>query len=293
MKINMLFMLRAALLIWTFTSLLIVLRDVRKHKDEINLKRKGAALAFTGFITNFFDTWGIGSFATTQFCFKVAKSSEDETMPGTLNVGDTFPVAVEALLFFGFVEIDPLTLVLMIAAAVVGAYVGASIVCRWNVKIVRIALGCALLALATVMVCKMQGWGPFGGVGEAFSLSGIKLIVGMIGNFFLGALMMIGFGLYIPCTALISILGMSIGAAFPIMMGSCAFLMNASVPKFVKEGKYDWNATLHLAFFGSLGALAAYLLMKYCFDLTTLTYIICVVMLYTSITFFKDAKNDK
>ena len=120
MKINMLFMLRAALLIWTFTSLLIVLRDVRKHKDEINLKRKGAALAFTGFITNFFDTWGIGSFATTQFCFKVAKSSEDETMPGTLNVGDTFPVAVEALLFFGFVEIDPLTLVLKIAAGIVG-----------------------------------------------------------------------------------------------------------------------------------------------------------------------------
>ena len=40
MKINMLFMLRAALLIWTFTSLFIVLRDVRKHKDEINFVSK-------------------------------------------------------------------------------------------------------------------------------------------------------------------------------------------------------------------------------------------------------------
>lgn len=47
--------------------------------------------------------------------------------------------------------------------------------------------------------------------------------------------MLVGFGLYIPCTSLISILGMNIGAAFPIMMGFCAFLMDASAFKFIKE----------------------------------------------------------
>jgi hypothetical protein len=43
-------------------------------------------------------------------------------------------------------------------------------------------------------------------------------------NFFLGAIMTAGVGLYAPCMALIFALGMSPKVAFPIMMGSCAFL---------------------------------------------------------------------
>ena len=46
----------------------------------------------------------------------------------------------------------------------------------------------------------------------------------MIGNFVLGALMTIGIGLYAPCMIMVSLLGMNPTAAFPIMMGSCAFL---------------------------------------------------------------------
>ena len=58
-------------------------------------------------------------------------------------------------------------------------------------------------------------------LGTATGLSGIKLVVGVVINFFLGALMMIGVGLYAPCMALVGALGMNIGVAFPIMMGSC------------------------------------------------------------------------
>jgi len=105
--------------------------------------------------------------------------------------------------------------------------------------------------------------------------------------------MMVGFGLYIPCTALILLLGMNVGAAFPIMMGSCAFLMVASGFKFVKEGKYDRKAALTLNISGCVGVLFAYFLINYMFSLKTLTYIICVVMLYTSYTFFRDARKNK
>ena len=181
----------------------------------------------------------------------------------------------------------------MIAAAVAGALVGASIVCKWNLKMIRIALGCALLGLAIVMACKNAGIGPFGLAGTALGLTGIKLIIGIIVNFFLGALMMVGFGLYIPCTALVSLLGMNIGAAFPIMMGSCAFLMDTSAIKFIREGKYNRKAALALTISGCIGVLFAYLLMKYMFSLHTLTYIICVVMLYTSYTFFRDAFQNR
>ena len=177
--------------------------------------------------------------------------------------------------------------------AVAGALVGASIVCKWNLKMVRIALGCALFALAIVMACKNAGIGPFGLVGTELGLRGTKLIIGLIVNFFLGALMMVGFGLYIPCTALILLLGMEVGAAFPIMMGSCAFLMVASGFKFVKEGKYDRKAALTLNISGCVGVVIAYVLIKYMFSLKTLTYIICIVMLYTSFTFLRDAIKNK
>lgn len=285
---DVIMILRIVLGIFVAASAIFFIKDLVAHKEELK-GGKPVALAIIGFITNWLDTWGIGSFATTQAGFKFTKSSEDLTLPGTLNVGDTFPVTMEALLFFSFVNIDPLTLVLMLAAAVIGALVGAGIVCKWNLKMVRIGLGTGLAILAVVMFCRNAGIGPFGLVGTATALSGIKLIIGVVVNFFLGALMMIGVGLYAPCIALVSALGMDVGAAFPIMMGSCAFLMNASCFKFIKEGKYDRRAALYLAVFGCIGVLGAYLLTKYAFSMTVLTYIICVVMVYTAITFFRDA----
>lgn len=281
--------LRIVLGIFVLVSAIYFIKDLAAHKDEIK-GGKPVALAIIGCITNLLDTWGIGSYATTQAGFKFTKSSEDITVPGTLNVGDTFPVTLEALLFFGFVEIDTLTLVLMLVAAIVGALVGAGIVCKWNLKMVRLGLGIGLLILAIVLACKNAGVGPFGLAGEASGLTGVKLIIGVVCNFFLGALMMIGVGLYAPCMALVAALGMNVGTAFPIMMGSCAFLMNAACFKFIKEGKYDRRAALYLAVFGCVGVMIAYKVACF-FSLKALTYVVCVVMVYTSITFFKDASK--
>lgn len=290
---NAITILRILLVAFTVVFAIAFFKDLAAHKDELKGFDRWFPLCIIGSVTDFFDTWGIGCFATTQAGFKFTKTCPDAEMPGTLNVGHTIPVVTEALLFFSFVDIDPLTLYLMIAAAVAGALVGASIVCKWNLKMIRIALGCALLGLAIVMACKNAGIGPFGLAGTALGLTGIKLIIGIIVNFFLGALMMVGFGLYIPCTALVSLLGMNIGAAFPIMMGSCAFLMDTSAIKFIREGKYNRKAALALTISGCIGVLFAYLLMKYMFSLHTLTYIICVVMLYTSYTFFRDAFQNR
>lgn len=290
---NAITILRILLVAFTVVFAIAFFKDLAAHKDELKGFDRWFPLCIIGAVTDFFDTWGIGCFATTQAGFKFTKTCPDAEMPGTLNVGHTIPVVTEALLFFSFVDIDPLTLYLMIAAAVAGALVGASIVCKWNLKMIRIALGCALLGLAIVMACKNAGIGPFGLAGTALGLTGIKLIIGIIVNFFLGALMMVGFGLYIPCTALVSLLGMNIGAAFPIMMGSCAFLMDTSAIKFIQEGKYNRKAALALTISGCIGVLFAYLLMKYMFSLHTLTYIICVVMLYTSYTFFRDAFQNR
>ena len=283
--------MRIVLGIVAVITTVVIVKDCMAHKDEI----KGTAgqfigLAIIGFITNFFDTWGIGSFAPTQASFKFTKLSPDETVPGTLNVGDTLPVSGGALLFLGFSDIDPITLLLMLAAACIGAYIGAGIVSKWDIKTIRIVMAIFLVICAIVTVMRTMGVGPFGIAGEAVKLTGIKLVLGTVGNFFLGAFMMVGLGLYSPCIALVAMLGMNISTAFPIMMGSCAFLMNVSVFKFVKEGKYDRRATLMLMFPGALGAYAAYKIACF-FSLTTLTYIVCVVMLITAAMYINDNKK--
>ena len=191
--------------------------NIKFFKEE-HLPLKMVPILLIGLLANFFDTLGIGSFATSTTAFKFTKSCDDDLIPGTMNVCYAIPIAVEAAIFIQRVEIDPLTLVLMIGASIIGAVIGASIISKWNINKVRVALGCAMIGLAIVMVCKLMGFGPFGIVGTANILRGGKLIVGIVVNFILGALMMVGVGLYAPCMALCLLLGLSADMAFPIMM---------------------------------------------------------------------------
>src|SRR5919204_963471 len=105
-------------------------------------------------------------------------------------------------------------------------------------------MGLALLGAAALML--MTQLKLFPGGGDTLALSGARLGIGMTGNFMLGMLMMLGIGLYAPCMILISLLGMNPTAAFPIMMGSCAFLMPVSSVRFIKHESYDVRATLGL-----------------------------------------------
>ena len=252
-------------------------------------KKYMVVTAIIGFIANFLDTLGIGSFAPTSAAFKMTKSVDDTLVPGTLNVGDTVPVCVEAFLFFGIVEMDILTLVLMLVAAVLGSLVSASIVTKFDRKKVRYTLFVGLFLLATVILLKVFSVGPFGTVGTATALRGAKLVIATVLNFVLGALMSIGVGLYAPCMAMVLALGMDANCAFPAMMGSCAFLMAfGNGPKFIKEAKIDLVATWTQAIAGSAGVFVAYYLVK-SLPLATLTKIIVVVVYFTAFLYLKDA----
>src|SRR6187455_3112818 len=87
--------------------------------------RESALELGTGFVTNFFDTLGIGSFAPTTAIFKFLKMVPDNLIPGTLNVGHTLPTIAQAFIYTVAIQVDPKTLILMIAAAVAGAWIGA------------------------------------------------------------------------------------------------------------------------------------------------------------------------
>jgi uncharacterized membrane protein YfcA len=248
-----------------------------------------------GFVTNFFDTLGIGSFAPTTAIFKLKKLVADENIPGTLNIGHTPPTFVQALIFISVVQVEVKTLILLIAASVLGSWLGAGVVARWPRRTIQYGMGLALLVAATLFVIKnldeMRGAPVIPG-GTAMGLEGTWLYVGIIGNFVLGALMTLGIGLYAPCLIMISLLGMNPRAAFPIMMGSCAFLMPVASVKFLQAAKYSLRAALGLAIGGVPAVLIAALIVKE-LPLTYVRWLVVIVVLYTAVSMLRSAKTEK
>jgi len=239
-----------------------------------------------GFVTNFFDTLGIGSFASTTAIFKLKGLVRDERIPGTLNVGHTLPTLVQALIYIAIVNVDVWTLTLMIAAAVLGSWLGAGVVSGWPRRNIQIGMGCALLVAATLFLLQIYDIAPGGG--EALALAGPRLAIGLGVNFFLGALMELGVGLYGPCLILVSLLGMNPQAAFPIMMGSCAFLMPIGSLKFIRRGRFSLRAILGLGLGGVPAVLIAALIVK-SMELRYLRWLVVVVVVYAALSMLRSA----
>jgi uncharacterized membrane protein YfcA len=243
-----------------------------------------------GFITDFFDTLGIGSFAPTTTMFKFWKLVPDERIPGTLNVGHALPTIAEALIFIAIVNVAPVTLILLIVASIAGAWLGAGIVAKWPRRYVQIGMGLALIAAGIFFI--MKNLNILQGGGNALGLSGTLLWIGVAGNFLLGALMTIGIGLYAPAMIMVALLGMSPIAAFPIMMGSCAFLMPIASWRFIKFDAYTLRAALGLTIGGIPGVLAAAYIVK-SLDVTALRWLVAAVVIYTAVNMLRSAMLER
>lgn len=278
------------LLIMTSIFGVIYVKDVMDNKHNLGSGTwmKGIII---GFITDFLDTLGIGSFAITTSIFKFTKTARDEYIPSTLNVAHTIPIVVEAFLFMTVIEVEIKTLVLMIGAAVLGAYFGSGIVMKMDKTRVQFVMGVALAITAGIMFLQAVGIID-GGTGTATGLEGWKLVAGVVGNFLLGALMCAGVGLYAPCMALVAMLGLSPEVAFPIMMGSCAFLMPVAGVRYVKGDRYERKMSLGITIGGVFGVLVAFYIVG-SMDLTTLTWLVIGVIVYTSYTMLKSYKISK
>ncbi len=244
---------------------------------------------FVGFVTDFLDTLGIGSFATTTALYRARRTIDDRLLPGTLNIGHTLPTILQAYIYINNVEVELKTLIAMIAAAVAGSLLGAPIVAGWPRRKVQRGMGVALLILVSVLIYRQLVKDPTEGTQ---GLEGSLFAIGVGANFVLGALMTIGVGLYAPCLVLVSMLGMNSSAAFPIMMGSCAFLMPlASVP-FIRQGSYSPRAALGLTL---AGLPAAWIAAKYVtsLDLKWVKWLVAIVVIYTAITLLVAASREK
>ncbi|MBV8910716.1 MAG: sulfite exporter TauE/SafE family protein [Gammaproteobacteria bacterium] len=243
-----------------------------------------------GFGTNFFDTLGIGCFAPTTAIFKMQQRMPDDELPGTLNAGNALPCMAEALIFVAIVTLDITTLVVMIAAAVLGAWLGAGLVARAPRRAIQLGMGVALLISAGLLLAKNLGWMPAVS-GDALALHGGVLWFAVAINGLLGALMMVGLGLYAPCLVLVTLLGMDPLAAFPIMMGSCALVMPVGGARFVRARRYSPGAALGLAFGGIPGVLCAAFIVR-SLPLGWLRWLVAVVVVYAAVLMLLSARRE-
>jgi len=243
-----------------------------------------------GAITDFFDTLGIGSFAPSTAFFRLGKIVPDELIPGTLNVGHTLGTITQALIFIQIVDVAPATLLPMILTAGAGAWLGTAIVGSLPRFHIRLGMGAALLLAALIMLMSLLELLPAGL--DALELTGWKWWVGVIGNFVLGLLMPLGIGLYAPCMILVSLLGMSPLAAFPIMMGSCAFLMPISSIGFIRNQKYLPSAALGVAIGGVPAVLLAAFIVK-SLPLDYVRWIVVLVVFIVAITLLSSAYRER
>jgi uncharacterized membrane protein YfcA len=277
----------AALVAITVVFIAAWARSVRRNGPAAGLRPTPLEMA-VGFVTNFFDTLGIGSFAPTTSIFKLKRMVPDEHIPGTLNVGHALPTVAEALVFIAIVNVGMATLACLIAASVAGAWLGAGVVASWPRRKVQLGMGAALLVAAGLFA--MTNLHLLPGGGDALSLEGWRFAAGLGGNFALGALMTLGIGLYAPCMILVSLLGMNPIAAFPIMMGSCAFLMPVGSLRFIERGSYSPRTALGLAVGGVPGVLiAAFMVWK--LPLTALRWGVVAVVLYAAGAMLRSARR--
>jgi uncharacterized membrane protein YfcA len=246
-------------------------------------------ILLTGFVTNFFDTLGIGSFATTTSVFKFTQMVPDRLIPGTLNAGHTLPVVLQAFIYIAVIQVDVTTLLLMIAGAVVGSWFGAGWVAGLPKRGVQIGVALALLVAFVVLLMRQLDLFPAGG--DALGLTGYKLLFAVFANAVFGAVSTLGIGFYAPCMTLVGLLGMNPAAAFPIMMGSGAFLMPVASSRFVLRNAYSPQVALGLTLGGLVGVPVAAFIVK-SIPLTALRWLVMVVILYAAVAMLRSAWTD-
>jgi len=239
-----------------------------------------------GFITDFFDTLGIGSLATTTTAYKMLHVVPDECIVGTMIIGHSLPVVVQAFIFLVAVDVDPVLLASLVTISIVGSWLGAGVASRLPRRPIQIGIGVGLFAAASFMFMTQMGLFPSGGT--ALALTPARWVIALVLNCLFGALLMLGIGTYAPSLILFSVLGMDPRAAFPIMMSSGAMMAMAGGLRFMKAGRFDTRAALGLTLGGIPGVLVAGLLVR-SLPLSALRWMVVVVVLYAAAMMLRSA----
>lgn len=269
--------LLAALALLATAFIGVLARTARKRR----IGMPGPESLILGAVTNFFDTLGIGSFATTTAWLRFRRMIPDSFIPATLNVGHALPAMAQSAIFLILlgVHVDPMLLISCIIASVAGAVVGAPLMVRAPVRVVQGIVGVALLIAAALYAMSNLDMMPIGGTASV--LEGRLLWIAVGAHFIMGMLMAFGIGLYAPSLILLSLLGLDPRLAFPIMASACAFLMPTTGFRYIRAERIDLRVVIGIALGGIPAVLLAAFVVKE-LPIEPLRWAIVVVVLYAA-----------
>lgn len=280
--------LLGAIVLVNIFFLVLFVKDVTKNWTEVKAEPGSTkGLPFSSFFIFLFSTFGISDFAISEALYPKMKWVSTKKLPGTLNTQCVIPVAVMALSYISAVEVGIKTLAVCIICQIIGAYVGPYFVVKLPEKIIKRFIIVGLLIAALLILAGKFNIIPQ--TGTATELYGFKLVIAGVLLFIFGALNNIGIGSYALTMATVYALGLNPVAAFPIMMGACALSVPIGSTQFIKFGEYSRKVTLFTSIFGVLGVLVAVYFVT-SLNTSMIQWIVIVVLFYSAISMFKDAK---
>ncbi len=234
-----------------------------------------------GAIVNFFDTLGIGSFATTTAWLKFRRLVPDRLLPQTMLVGLTPPSMLQAFIFLILlgVMVDPVLLIGCVIALLMGGLLGAPLVAKSKVWVVQAVVAVALVLAAIMYALTNLHLMPGGGTANSLPLN--LMIVAIAANFGFGLLLNYGVGNYAPTLVMLSLMGMDPRLCFPIMAAGAGLTGAGASIRHVRMGEIDLRIVLGLAIGGIPAVLLAAFLVKD-MPLETLRWLVIIVVLYAA-----------
>ena len=274
-------MLLIALLIPLGMAILIYLTVLARTAIAAHATPKLEAMAL-GAVVNFFDTFGISSFAQTTAWMKFRKMVPDRLIPPTMIAGLTPPAMAESIVFLWLlgVRVDPVLLFGAAMATFAGGVIGAPLVVRARAWIVQMTVAIGLTVAGIANVLGILGALPVGGTASGLPLG--LTIVGIAVSFILGLLANFGVGNYAPSLVMFSLMGMDPHYCFPIMASGASLMGAGSSMRFIKVPDLDLRIVVGLTLGGIPAVLVAALIVKQ-MDVDVLRYVITVVVFYTAI----------
>jgi uncharacterized membrane protein YfcA len=241
-----------------------------------------------GAVVNFFDTLGIGSFATTTAWLKFRRLVPDRLIPPTMVVGLTPPAMAESIIFLILlgVRVDPVLLFGAAIATMIGGIVGAPLVARARAWIVQLTVAIGLLLAATAYA--MTSLDLFPGGGSASGLPPVQTLVAIAASFGFGILANFGVGNYAPTLVMLSLMGMDPRLCFPIMAAGGSLMGAGASVRHFAIAEVDLRIVLGLAIGGIPAVLVAALLVK-SMPVDILRWLVFVVVLYTGAVMLRAA----
>lgn len=256
----------------------------KKNPKSLSLPIK-MRLSVLGFFSYILDTIGVGSYAVIVAANHAYKFIPSKSLAGTLNAHGILPAVIQSVFFIQLVNIEFITLIVLLSGSILGAFLGSSMAVRIKSSKIETCMLFAYICMGLVVFTSQMQWLPIGG--EDIELQGNKLILGFLAMTLVGLFPAFGAGSYAPTQMLLFILGLAPLVAFPIMCASCTIQQSVGAIKYSSHGLVANKVAFILSISGVVGTLLAIPLVT-SFSSYHLRWLLFIIIIYNIIMMLKN-----